>query len=208
MFYFSQLKKAQEKLIKDLEHCVTRREAIFTIAEARQNRSKATEHKIRINYTRKIDDIKNNIKQLETELNNVQDKTKTLLSQKQVIEEEIENCKRDIDFSEKYSETLREEIENRKTNRQHKFEILLLMQRKLNVYRELVAKKQPFLHTKRENMQTEYTFHKDMNNRLCSIVQNLISDFPIYKSEFTRLYNTLKLCIYTHYSSNLDIRMH
>lgn len=207
MFYFSQLKKAQEKLIKDLEHCVARREAIFTVAEARQNRSKATEHKIRINYTRKIDDIKNNIKQLETEVKNAQDKTKVLLTQKQSIEREIEKCKHDINFSENYSETLREEIENRKTNRQLKFEMLLLMQRKLNVYRELVAKKQPFLHTKRENMQAEYAFHKDLNNRLCSVVQNLISDFPNYKPEFTRLYNTLKLCIYTHYSSNLDIRM-
>ncbi|KAJ8930557.1 hypothetical protein NQ314_016638 [Rhamnusium bicolor] len=37
---YSQLKRAQEKLIKDLEHCVSRRESIYTVSEARQKKQK------------------------------------------------------------------------------------------------------------------------------------------------------------------------
>lgn len=58
---YSQLRKAQEKLIADLEHCVFRRDAIATVAEAREKRlgdvvqSQVVMHK-------KLDDLRNKIK--------------------------------------------------------------------------------------------------------------------------------------------------
>lgn len=36
---YSQLKRAQEKLIKDLDHCISRRESIYMVSEARQKRT-------------------------------------------------------------------------------------------------------------------------------------------------------------------------
>lgn len=190
-----------------MEHCVTRRGAIFMVAEARQSKSKASEDKTRINYTRKLDDIRNKIKQLETEVKTVQEKMFSLGRRKQMVEQEIDNNKRDIAFCESYAKTLRDEIEKRKTNRQLKFEILVMMQRQLNVYRDLTLKRSPFLHTKRDHIQSEYYYQKDINNKLSSVLQNLMSDFPNYHHELTRLYNTLKLSVYTQFSSHLDLRM-
>ncbi|KAL1505242.1 hypothetical protein ABEB36_004849 [Hypothenemus hampei] len=205
---YSQLKKAQEKLVKDLEHCVSRREAIFIVAEARQSRSKTNEEKIRINYMRKMDNIKNKIKQLETELKILEEKISHLTKEKLLLEEECETIKGDIQFSENYSKTLREEIEKRKTNRQLKFEMLVMMQRQLNVYRDLMVNRAPFVHTKKECLQSEYYHQKDINNRLCNVLQNLLSDFPNYNNELTRMYNTLKLSVYTRYSNCLELRTH
>lgn len=60
---YGQLQKAQEKLIHDLEHCVSRREAILTVAEAREKRSKEGDTKTRVNFLRKLDDLRNKLKQ-------------------------------------------------------------------------------------------------------------------------------------------------
>jgi ferritin-like metal-binding protein YciE len=62
---YSQLKKVQDVLVHDLEHCVSRRDAIMTTAEARERRMKNGMEKTRINFTRKLDDTRNKIKQME-----------------------------------------------------------------------------------------------------------------------------------------------
>ncbi|XP_050303237.1 coiled-coil domain-containing protein 40 [Anthonomus grandis grandis] len=204
---YSQLKKAQEKLVKDLEHCVSRREAIFMVAEARQSRSKTSEMKTRINYTRKMDDIRNKIKQLENEKKTIEEKIEQLQGEKAHIEQEIESTKHDIEFCKNYSMSLKEQIEKRKTNRQLKFEMLIMTQRKLSMFNDLLAKRQPFIYTKKDNMQAEFYYQKDINGKLVVLIENLRSDFPNYKHQFNRLYNTLKLSVYTQYSSNLDIRI-
>ncbi|XP_066154408.1 coiled-coil domain-containing protein 40-like [Euwallacea fornicatus] len=196
---YSGLKKAQEKLVKDLEHCVSRRDAIFMVAEARQSRSKTSEQKMRINYTRKMDDIRNKIRKMEGEMKNTNDKLTTISRQRLLIEQDIENNKNDINLCESHLKTLKKQIEKRKTSRQLKFELLVMTQRQLNVYRDLVLHRTPFLHTKRENMREEHAIQKDLNNKLSNVVMNLKSDFPNHQHEFSRLYNTLKLTEYTQY---------
>lgn len=62
---YSQLKKVQDVLVKDLEHCVSRRDAIITVAEAREKRVKGGMEKTRYNFTRKLQDMKNKKKQME-----------------------------------------------------------------------------------------------------------------------------------------------
>lgn len=60
----SQLIRAQEKLSKDLELCILRRGAIYMESEAKQKRDKTVEEKIQCNFTRKLDDIRNQITEL------------------------------------------------------------------------------------------------------------------------------------------------
>lgn len=61
---FSQLKKAQDKLIVDLEQCVSRRDAIVTVADAREKRG-VNNRLPKINYHRKLDDLRNKIKKVQ-----------------------------------------------------------------------------------------------------------------------------------------------
>lgn len=62
---YSQLKKVQDVLVQDLEHCVSRRDAMMTTAVAREKRSKGGMEKTRINFNRKMDDMRNKAKQME-----------------------------------------------------------------------------------------------------------------------------------------------
>lgn len=58
------MKKAQDKLIVDLEQCVSRRDAIATVAEAREKRGTYNRPQ-KINYVRKLDDVRNKIKKVQ-----------------------------------------------------------------------------------------------------------------------------------------------
>ena len=59
---YSQLRKAQEKLIGDLENCVSRRDTIMDQAEARKQRA----HKGSHGTQKKSDDIHNKIKRVNS----------------------------------------------------------------------------------------------------------------------------------------------
>jgi hypothetical protein len=59
---YSQLRKAQEKLIGDLENCVARRDTIMDKAEAQKQRA----HKVSHNTQKKLEDIQNKIKRVNS----------------------------------------------------------------------------------------------------------------------------------------------
>jgi len=59
---YSQLRKAQEKLIGDLENCVSRRDTIMDQAEARKQRAQKGSH----GAQKKSDDIHNKIKRVNS----------------------------------------------------------------------------------------------------------------------------------------------
>ncbi|CAG9764017.1 unnamed protein product [Ceutorhynchus assimilis] len=203
---YGQLQKAQQKMVKELEHSVSRRDNIVTVADARQTRSKASEQRIRINNTRKIESTKKQIQQLEKEIEELKERNVLVKAQKRLIVHRMEKTKNEITFNENYETILRDEIEKSKTKRQLKFEILIMMQRKLNLYNDLAANRKPFVYTKKEDLPTEFEKHRELNTKLCSILQNLISDFPNYFHQLSRLYNTMKLSVYTQYSSDIDYR--
>ncbi|KAI4455962.1 coiled-coil domain-containing protein 40 [Holotrichia oblita] len=190
---YSQLRKAQDKLIADLEHCVFRRDAIATVAEAREKRlgdamqSKVVMHK-------KLDDLRNKIKTYQSEIEDVNRGISDVeyelkLSQDQMImkESDIETAR----FN--YLETQRE-MEVIKTDKQLKLEMLLMQQRRYKMYTELAKGRQPFLMYKTDTkLQSEYQYQLDLRNKLQRIVDDLSSDYPFHYETFQRISNTLKL---------------
>lgn len=86
------------------------------------------------------------------------------------------------------------QIEVNKTNRELKFELLLLSQKKLNMYSDLVKGRTPYTIYRTESQLTcEYNKQKDVNNKLCTIVENLTVDFPQHNHLLARIYNSLKI---------------
>lgn len=59
-----QLKKAQEKMIRDMEFCVTRRETIINIAIAKEIKNPKELHNKRVMFNKRMDDRKKKIKQI------------------------------------------------------------------------------------------------------------------------------------------------
>ncbi|KRT83426.1 hypothetical protein AMK59_3719 [Oryctes borbonicus] len=114
---YSQLKKAQDKLILDLEHCVSRRDAIVTNAEAREKKIGALVQSKMI-MSRKLDDLKNKVKVLETDIENVKRTITDVDYEFKLAENQMVVDEHDIEASKvHFAETLRQ-IDEIKTDKQ------------------------------------------------------------------------------------------
>ncbi|KAK5641501.1 hypothetical protein RI129_010048 [Pyrocoelia pectoralis] len=113
---FGQLKKAQDKLIHDLDHCVSRRDAIITSNEAREKREKGASEKTRLNFQRKLEDMRNNLKQME--VGTLNKRIEAANDEEKHLMKEIAITQQDTDFSKRKIETLKGKIEETKTDRQ------------------------------------------------------------------------------------------
>lgn len=113
---FSQLKKAQDKLIQDLEHCISRREAIYMGAESREKRfglSKQPKKK----FSRNLDDIKNGIKKIEMEMEQVDRDIEAAQIEELKIKSEMEVIIGNMDLINQKIQNIKLEIQKAKTDK-------------------------------------------------------------------------------------------
>lgn len=73
-------------------------------------------------------------------------------------------------------------------------EMLILKQRKLQMLND-IARKRPIKYLFKDEalLEMEYLRQKDINDKLISIANNLMTDYPDLTQEFLRITNTLKL---------------
>ncbi|KAJ8973510.1 hypothetical protein NQ317_000438 [Molorchus minor] len=289
---YGQMKRAQDKLIKDLEHCISRRDSIYLLSEARQKKvnknvliteifafksiaylkadpgqyltylpitrsilakvrgnrqarlpvtrsvhvvappyaeteeevldiveddpSTSTREiarqyhvfilqdvadKVRVNYTRKLDNVRNKIKQIENEIEATKNKCQALEIEKEDTLRNTAEAETDIKTYEDYVTNLNRDLEVAKTNRELNYQLLLVQQKKLNMYNDLSMGRTPYtVYKKEEQLVSEYDKQKDLNNRLCHIVDNLSMDCPQYGHKLDRLHNSLRICTISMYT--------
>lgn len=191
---YNQLKKAQEKLVCDMEHCVTRRESIFSTTEAREKKGSSSIEKTRFNFNRKIDDTRNKIKQVENEVAVVKSKVAKVAEEKKHFQQQLDLIKQDLSEIGKLTDDLLTEYENMKSSKQVQFELLVIKQKKLNMYTDLSKGKKPFISFKTDcALVREYNKHNEINGRLISLVESLMAYFPNYVHCFNRVLNSLSL---------------
>ncbi|KAK9888236.1 hypothetical protein WA026_000503 [Henosepilachna vigintioctopunctata] len=191
---YGQLKKAQEKLVTDLEQCVFRRESIVAVSAAREKRSKFGIEKTRINFKRRLDDTRNKIKQLENEMQVMRNKIKKVSDEKRLFANQMKQIEEEVEEVKKIIENVITEYENVKTDKMMQFELLILKQKKLNMYSDLARGKKIYLTHKNEcALMREYNKNEEINNNLIMIVETLISHFPQNTLYLNRVLNTLNL---------------
>jgi Txe/YoeB family toxin of Txe-Axe toxin-antitoxin module len=116
------------------------------------------------------------------------------------VEDEMQEMQRDIENIQECHEDLQETLEERITQRQMTFELLLQVQKKLNAYSDITKGRKPHLVYRTESVLTS-GFNKEMsvNSKLSKIVENLQGDFPNHVHELNRLSNSLKLPVFVYF---------
>ncbi|XP_057668846.1 coiled-coil domain-containing protein 40-like isoform X2 [Diorhabda carinulata] len=198
-----QLKKAQDKLLKDLEHCICRRENIFFTSQAIQSKdcSKRSDpgEKIRMNFARKLDNIKNQIKQTRNDVAAIKKKIELQEKKKQTMFKKIQHFQEQITFYKGKISGCEADLEETKMNREFKFELLVLNQRKAYMYKQIIKKRKPYVIYKQQDLAYEFQKAKSTNGLLVKIIKTLKEDYPDKKNLFIRIENLLglvSLCMY------------
>lgn len=106
-----QLKRAQEKLLQDLDNSVHQRGHIFDTANCREKISGYNSSKSRSVIQHKINEMKNKIKQLNSEITAAENGMVDIVGQQRCLETELETKKQELEDEHMQDKLLQEEIE-------------------------------------------------------------------------------------------------
>ncbi|XP_037814483.1 coiled-coil domain-containing protein 40 [Lucilia sericata] len=191
-----QLKRAQEKLIGDLDHCVMHREQIFVSAAIKQNiDSKPTRVKQSSNTTQyKINDLRNKLKQIQNDITTLSDQQIIQAKREyQQIQDEIKDLRYEVEQEESQDNLIRTEIEQALLLKYQNLENIVRKQNRAKSYRRLNATTQPLKLPRNESaIQAQMQKQSEMNDQLLDIVQTLSTEHPEKQAFFARLLQVLK----------------
>ncbi|KAH8272184.1 hypothetical protein KR018_008781 [Drosophila ironensis] len=192
---FSQLKRAQEKLVQDLEHCVMHREQIFVNATVKEH------------VKTKMKKLKN-VSQIQVRLNEVHNRAKLIrneiefLSEKRLIEDVnkiermiymLRRIQSDLSDIIKDDASIQNRIDDGLLAKHANLEQIIRKQTRAKAYRKLNSlKSQPKLTRSDIIVQQQSQKQNNLNAVLLEIVQTLLMDYPDKKSFFTKVIHVLK----------------
>ncbi|XP_075151557.1 lethal (2) 41Ab [Haematobia irritans] len=192
-----QLKRAQEKLIQDLDHCVMHREHISVTASSKQTMDQTKPIKVKqINTTiqYKINDLRNKLKLIQSEIGVISDQQlKQLSNEHQRIEEDIKGLRVNIEQETAEDNKVRSEIEANLLQKHQNLENIIRKQTRAKSYRRLNASAQPLKLPRSETtIVSQMQKQLEMNDHLVDAVQALANDHPEKQSFFSKLLQVLK----------------
>ncbi|XP_050424677.1 putative leucine-rich repeat-containing protein DDB_G0290503 [Adelges cooleyi] len=186
----SQLKKTLEKIMSDLEGCITRREMIYNTVAAKDVRLKG-KNETKQKLMKKLDDLRMSIqkskiecKKLDRDVKDLQNGKEELESKLIFLNEELNQIKKDIDSLVQETEyTCAMKIKNIEQLSQKQNYAKYLDEIKQGKYRLLIKNE--------EKMNEEITTNWKKNADIINVVETLKNDFPDLNYQIIRLINLL-----------------
>ncbi|XP_037731346.1 coiled-coil domain-containing protein 40 [Drosophila subpulchrella] len=192
---YSQLKRAQESLVLDLEHCVMHREQIFVNASVKEHlQAKLKKLKNASHVQVRLDEVHNRTKLIRNEIKLLSEKH--LIDDVNKIERMIYMLRRiETDLKEiiKDDANIQERIQEGILAKHANLEQIIRKQIRAKAYRRLnlLKSKQKMV---RSDVAVQQISQKqcELNESLTEIAQNLLLGFPNSKTFFTKVLHVLK----------------
>ncbi|XP_055917310.1 coiled-coil domain-containing protein 40 [Eupeodes corollae] len=187
-----ELKRAQEKLIQDLDHCVMHRERIFVVASTKQ-KMEGSHFRSRTNIQQKINDLRTKSKQVHSEIGMAEKKLNELSKEHDELEQSKMCMEKDIDVEIKQDRLINNEIEQGILLKHQNLESIVRKQNRAKEYKRLTgASSQPKISKSETSIELSMQKQVEINNHLTEVVEGLMTEFPDKKFVLTRLAQTLK----------------
>uniref|UniRef100_A0A0A9VW94 Coiled-coil domain-containing protein 40 n=1 Tax=Lygus hesperus TaxID=30085 RepID=A0A0A9VW94_LYGHE len=190
---YSHLKKAQEKLMVDLEMCITRRDRLLDNAEAREVRSQATGKQwSRMQVQRKMNDLKNKIQTLKRKNQMMNREQLDLSYQLAETREEYNNIKSGIDTLRVNLEELERQMEEGQLHKHACLESTLYRQKKAKYLEDYKFGRYRCVNRTPGALAAEEEKQNHLMNTLRTVLDNLLNDFPQLNLQIAQIMNTLE----------------
>ncbi|KAH8240509.1 hypothetical protein KR032_004482 [Drosophila birchii] len=192
---YSQLKRAQEKLVQDLEHCVMHREQIFVNATTKERVKIKTKKLKNASQTQvRLDEVHNRAKLIRNEIIFLSEKR--LLDDVNKIERMIYMLRRiqsDLNDIIQDDANIKERIEECVLAKHANLEQIIRKQTRAKAYRRLTILKFPQKIARSEMTVKQHSQKQsELNDTLLEVVQTLTIDYPDRKSFFFKVFHVLK----------------
>lgn len=189
----AQLHKAQEKLAQDMEMCIIRRDGILDSAHAKEKRSVKGIHYTRQQLTKKLDDLRNKIKQTELEIKSVFKKISDSAAKLSELKGTVNTKKQQLEGLQEAASQMQSQINEGHLHRQGNLELLVYRQRKIRFYGDLKCGRYNLFYRNDTSLELTAQKQKAMNTDLVSVVEYLTTDFPSVISPLKQILSTLHL---------------
>ncbi|XP_034242637.1 coiled-coil domain-containing protein 40 isoform X2 [Thrips palmi] len=192
---FSHLRKVQETLVKDLEHCIMRRESLIDEADAREKRSVGNHGAVsnRIVFERKLENLSNRKKQAKMEAKQISNQLENELPKElSQLNASLEETEKALQREEQAVADGKRKVEEAHLLKQQKLEMLIRLQKKVRLYNKVKEGKHRLLFRSESAIDAEMYKQRTVSSDLLELTAVLQQHFPPLQMQILRLNNTLQ----------------
>lgn len=188
---FSQLKKMQERMVQALENSVFHRDHIYDAANTREKKT-GSKTKTQTNLKHKMNEMQNKLKIINMELMGTQRQVMEIKKREEQLKTDIVAKEQDIQTERMQDCLLQTEIEQSLLLKQKNLETIVMSQKRVKRYKILqTCTYLPKLKSD-TTVETELERQEEIHENLVSILEKLQKDFPTYKFQIEKIFQTLK----------------
>lgn len=188
---YEQLKKIQEKMVQALENSVYHRDHIYDAAYVREKKT-GSKIKTQSNVKHKLNEMKNKLKIINTDLAATQRQFKELQMREDEIKEAIAAKEQDVQTEKMQDCLLQTEVEQSLLLKQQNLENIVKRQKRAKRYKVLqTCTYLPKMKTEAV-MEAELQRQEEIHENLLGILDSLQRDFPVHKFAIEKIFQTMK----------------
>ncbi|CAK9822119.1 Coiled-coil domain-containing protein 40 [Anthophora retusa] len=187
------LKKIQEKLIHDMNLCITRRDIIVNKVLDKNKKNPKVKHNERVVMHKRLSDQKMKIKQLQKITKETRNMVEKLKNQITSINDKVVKCQEFLQNLKKYISNIEDEIEELELLKYHNLHNLVFKQRKVKQLHNVKNRTYKMVYksenTIEENLQREYHCREYLKYAL----ESTDKDFPMLHNSIKRILLALQI---------------
>lgn len=189
---YNQLKRAQEKLVQDLQYSVVHRAQIYEQSEMRNKLEKSGSLRIRSVVQSKINDLKGKIKKIQSEFSRTEKALHEVTEETRKIQDAISRKEDEVEREKITQNLLNVEIEQAMLIKYQNLESIVRKQNRAKAYKRLIVSSSLPKLKSDVFINGDFEKTKEENDALIEIVETLKTDYPEKCFVLTKLLNILR----------------
>ncbi|XP_063980337.1 coiled-coil domain-containing protein 40 [Diachasmimorpha longicaudata] len=186
------LRKAQEKMIRDMEYCIARREVIIDGALAREKKNPKGIHNKRVIMQKRLDDRRMKIKQVMKDTKTLENSIDDLKTARAKLQAEIDENRTLLKSYQDTSPDIDRQISEGELLKHHKLECLVRKQRKVRMLQKVRDGQYKMLFKSETTLNDELEKQRMLNIQLSEIMEETNRDFPHLKEDIRKIMLTVE----------------
>lgn len=187
----AQLKRAQEKLIQDLNNCVIHREKIFNQSLVRSKVPVVVRSR-HSNMEEKVIDLRSRIRQINQDSQLAEKSVQELSERQREIEGQLRRTLYEMERERQKDQAIQAEIEEAQLLRHANLEVIVKGQRRTKRYKAILMNAYAPKYRTEASIENRTHQQSEIQEQLLSFLEVLVNDFPDHKFTLLKILQTLR----------------
>ncbi|XP_015177940.1 PREDICTED: coiled-coil domain-containing protein 40 isoform X1 [Polistes dominula] len=189
----SHLKRAQEKLINDMEFCVGRRDVILNKVMGKLKKNPNEQQNQKIVFTKRIKEQKLKIKQILKEMKQIESNILQMEEKMKKMVKELDEKRQALKVIEDTIPDIDQEIMKMDMLKSYKLKSLVFKQRKVKLLQDIKSGRYKMLFKNEALLNDELQNERILHSYLVDVMEQTKLDFPLLKNSIHKIILTLQI---------------